>query len=272
MGNRSYHEDRHHARHTHVGDKPQAVCVDVGRVFDSCSDRDCVEELPVYFSQTDQAVIEQATAVRAVGAEILGICIDVDALPLQEGCYSCKLTFFAKVKLEAFSGCGCECTTVCGCVTFEKQVVLYGGEGTAQVFDSEFYPGCHNHCEMNGGNMPRCQVQVAQPVVLEARLGEACDCCCSQTSIRQMMPQKWLSSFGGSVCDNDGNKRVTVTLGVFTIIQLVRNAQMLIPVYDYCLPCKECNNDELTPCDVFKRMSFPMDEFFPPMGKCPKGR
>ena len=59
-------------------------------------------------------------------------------------------------------------------------------------------------------------------------------------------------------------KTVLVTLGVFTIVQLIRNVQMLMPVYDYCMPNKECTPTSENPCDLFHKMCFPVNEFFPP--------
>ena len=55
-----------------------------------------------------------------------------------------------------------------------------------------------------------------------------------------------------------------VTVGLFTIVQLIRRVQMLVPVYDYCLPGKECCGNTDNPCEVFRKMCFPVNEFFPP--------
>lgn len=55
-----------------------------------------------------------------------------------------------------------------------------------------------------------------------------------------------------------------VTLGLFTIVQIVRNVQMLIPAYDFCIPEKECTTTSDNPCEMFRRIEFPTDEFFPP--------
>jgi hypothetical protein len=39
---------------------------------------------------------------------------------------------------------------------------------------------------------------------------------------------------------------------------------MLIPVYDFCIPEKQCEDTTDHPCDVFRKIQFPTDEFFPP--------
>lgn len=71
--------------------------------------------------------------------------------------------------------------------------------------------------------------------------------------------------YGGNFIDDSEGKIVYVTIGIFTIVQLIRNVQMLVPVYDYCMPSKECSNPSSdNPCDLFRKMCFPVDEFFPP--------
>ena len=64
----------------------------------------------------------------------------------------------------------------------------------------------------------------------------------------------------------DDFRRAFVTLGQFSIIRLERDSQLLMPVYDYCMPDKDCGagcaNED--PCELFQNISFPVDEFFPP--------
>ena len=53
------------------------------------------------------------------------------------------------------------------------------------------------------------------------------------------------------------------------MIRLERDTQLLIPAYDYCVPEKECSCDdgcceEPDPCQVFRQVQFPVEEFFPP--------
>lgn len=246
----------------------EAVCVDAGRVYDSCADKDCAENMRVYFTDRDQMLIDHAISVRPKSAEVLTTCIDVEALPFNRGYYSCDLTFYFEVTLEVFSGHGMPCTTVCGIAMFSKKVILFGGEGGVKVFRSEFCPEHHDRQEMPTRNMPRCAVQVAEPVVLSAKLIDVCDDRCS-CGCCGSIPESVERRFGGCFVDCRDGKTVLVTLGVFTIVQLIRNVQMLMPVYDFCMPSKECTPNSESPCDLFRKMTFPVDEFFPP--KCDKG-
>lgn len=66
-----------------------------------------------------------------------------------------------------------------------------------------------------------------------------------------------------------------VTLGQFSIIRLERDTQLLTPVYDYCVPEKECPCDggscQEDPCELFRKVQFPVGEFFPPNSIAPRG-
>jgi len=263
MSNKSLHDDRAHNASRFVTSGGKTACIDAGQVFDSCSDRDCVKDLKVWFSHSDQQLIDNASVIRAKKAKVITTCIDVDELPFKEGCYSCHLTFFVEVEFEVRDGCA-DCATVRGVTSYEKKVVLYGGEGSVRVFTGELQSSCGCvRAEMESTNMPRCSVQVAEPVVLDAVLSETAKCtCCVVCCGCDAMPSSVLSRFGGAFCDV-GGKTVTVTLGLFTIVQMIRHTQLLVPAYDYCVPCKECSCDEETPCELFRKMTFPMEEFFP---------
>ena len=243
----------------------EAVCIDAGRVYDSCCDRDCVEDLRCFFSPEDQLYIEQAISVRLRSAEVLKVDIDVEPVNFHKGFYSCDLTFFFLLRFDVYNspnGCPID---VKGVSSFSKKVILFGSDGNVKVFSSRTHEGKHD-CDVTArrsSNMPRCVVQCVDPVALSARLGEIHDC---YENVR-CLPQSVCECLGGNVVTNltGGTPTVYVTLGLFTIVQLIRNVQMLIPVYDFCIPEKQCDcNITDQPCDVFRRIKFPTDDFFPP--------
>ena len=59
-----------------------------------------------------------------------------------------------------------------------------------------------------------------------------------------------------------------------SLVRLERDTQLLIPAYDYCLPEKECACQGAEcgedPCEIFRKVQFPVDEFFPPNSVAPK--
>ena len=48
-------------------------------------------------------------------------------------------------------------------------------------------------------------------------------------------------------------------------IQLAFHSSVsLIPAFDFCIPDKECVTSGDNPCELFRKIDFPTDEFFPP--------
>jgi len=245
----------------------EAVCIDAGRVYDSCCDRDCLEDLRCYFTAADQALVGRALSVRTRSAEVLNVFIDVEPVSFNRGYFSCDLTFFFLVELDLILSPHAAPTTVRGIAYFNKKVILYGSDGNVKVFSNNITLEDAMDAQMTRTtNMPRCVVQSVDPIPLSARIGEVRDCYESSCCI----PACVCGCLGGQVCTEceSGTKTVFVTLGLFSIVQLVRNVQMLIPVYDFCIPEKQCEDTAEHPCDLFRRIEFPTDEFFPPEKDC----
>lgn len=246
-------------------DFKEAVCIDAGRVYDSCCDRDCLEDLRCFFTPDAQAYVEQAISVRIRSAEVLKTDISVEQISFNKGFYSCDLTFFFLLEFDLYMAPNTCPVSVKGISSFNKKVILFGSDGNVKVFSSvnndELIPSC-NLTSRRSSNMPRCVVQCVDPVALSARIGEIRDC---YENVR-CIPQSVCDCIGGNVvtCLNNGTPAIYVTLGLFTIVQLIRNVQMLIPVYDFCIPEKQCEDTTDQPCDVFRRIQFPTDDFFPP--------
>lgn len=243
----------------------EAVCIDAGRVYDSCCDRDCLEDLRCFFSAEAQAYVERAISVRLKSAEVLNVYIDVEPVNFNKGFFSCDLTFFFKLEFDLFMSPHSCPVCVKGLSSFNKKVILFGSEGNVKVFSSKSAKNDFEHCEkaaLETSNMPKCVVQSVEPVALSARIGEIRDC---YENVRPI-PEGICDCIGGSiVTDLDaGTPTVFVTLGLFTIVQLIRNVQMLIPVYDFCIPEKQCEDTTDQPCDIFRKIKFPTDDFFPP--------
>ena len=245
-----------------TGDFREAVCIDGSRVYDSCCDRDCLEDLRVYFSPAGQELIQQAVNVRCRGAEVSNVFIDIEPVHLNRGFYSCDLTFYFAVKYDVYTALNSLPTAIEGITAFQKKVILYGSEGKVRTFsnapDLENAGGCQS-TPLN--NLPKCVVECVDPVTLGSRICELRD-----TYEVCLIPACVAERIGGEVATDlpVGSKVAFVTLGLFTIVQLIRNVQMLIPVYDYCIPEKECDNGTDNPCEVFGRLRFPTEDFFPP--------
>ena len=114
-------------------------------------------------------------------------------------------------------------------------------------------------------------VEAVDPIVLGAKLIDCCDCRCCDCDLCEI-PTCVCQCFSCDLTPGDDYRRVFVTLGQFSIIRLERDSQLLMPVYDYCLPDKSCNCGSGCscddPCEMFQNISFPVDQFFPPKPPC----
>lgn len=244
---------------TNSASESEAVCIDANRVYDSCGDKDCLQDLRVYFSERGQSIIDNAISVRIRSAQVITVLIDLEPVPFHRGFYSVDMTFFFDVALDAFMAPGGMPTCVNGLSIFEKKVILYGSEGSVQVFTSSLCVDGNDRQLAPARNLPKATVQVAQPIALSACLKEN-TCACPPPC---RIPTSITNYFGGDVSQRAG-RSVFATIGIFTIVQIERNVQMLVPAYDFCIPEKECVTSSDNPCEMFSRLDFPTDEFFPP--------
>ncbi|MGI6031486.1 MAG: hypothetical protein ACOX7F_08285 [Eubacteriales bacterium] len=56
----------------------EAVCIETRKIYDSCRDRDCLEDLRVYLSACGQEMLERAVSVKPRKAEVLWVYIDTE--------------------------------------------------------------------------------------------------------------------------------------------------------------------------------------------------
>lgn len=245
----------------------EAVCIDAQRVYDSCSAKDCLEDLQVCFTQAKRPVIERCVNVRLRSVDVLTVYVNMEPVPFNKGFYSVDMTFVFDVCLEVYTAPASCPMVLDGIAMFTKKAILFGSDGCVKRFSSG--SDCEE-CEQGSCKvLPKAIVQVAQPVGLSARV---CDCrpgCCPKYQI----PQEICERFGGDF-DTECSRSVYVTIGLFSIVQIVRNVQMLIPAYDFCIPTKECCPVSDNPCEMFRRIDFPTDSFFPPKageGECSCG-
>lgn len=239
----------------------EAVCVDVQRIFDSCSDRDCIYDLPITLTQDSAPITDEMDIVRTRCAEVEVTCISVDPVPFKNGFYAVDITYRFKITAEAFTQGFCKNqagTILCGTALWNKRVILYGSEGTSKIFtsDQDLLPTdveCNEcTCCNDAASMPKATVRVLDPIALDTKL--ACKkpypphCChpCEEEP---------------KPCE----RVLTVSLGLFSIIQLSRPVSIIVPAYDYCIPCKDCSLTDTgeSPCDVFDKLEFPSEQFFP---------
>ncbi len=220
----------------------EAVCLEAMRVFDSCSSQDCLEDLELTFDADAQQTIDSASYVKTKCIEVTQADFTVTPVAFNRGFFTVDCTYTFQAEIDAYNADSTAPTVVYGETTFTKTVILYGSDAGTKRFSSGFDPAQPAEAQVSGcaacctSTLPTATVNIAQPMCLSVNFTPA---------------------VGGQ------NAQVSITIGIFSIIQLSRPVSMLMPSYDYCIPGKECKTNDDTPCEMFSKISFPTNEFFP---------
>ena len=233
----------------------EAVSIHTRKIFDSCRYKDCVDDLRVFPTVSSQAYIDNALSIRPRSAELLYIAVSVEPISFNRGYYTVDCTHFYRVTGEAFpSG-----EALQGLAIFDKRVMLFGSEGSSKSFSSDTSVPA-----LVMDDLPIAVVNSVNPIALHMKLAES-DALPPTESEQRQIPDFIAAAFPEALVLTDTARRWYATIGQFSIIRLERPSQLVIPVYDYGLPEKECpGNSEGDPCELFSRIPFPIEEFFPP--------
>ena len=246
------------------------VCVSCDRILDSCRDKDCFENVRVYLNDCGQELVEKSGAVRVKCAQTVWTQLSVTPVQFNRGFYTVTVRFYVRLVCECCL-CPGHVEEAEGIAVAEKKVILYGGEGNVKTFRSssdsdsfctvphEVQPE-HNTCCDSRVSLPTAVCEVADPVVLDAKILERCQvkcsCCCAGD-----IPEGILSQ-GSPRFNQDADRILAVSLGCFSVVRLERPGQFVVNATEFCVPEKECcEPPENDPCSVFRRMQFPVGEF-----------
>ncbi len=253
------------------GTNDKSTCIDVSKIYDSAKDKECIEDLRVYLGPEGQEIIDNATNIRSKCAEVLWASIDVSDVAFNRGYYSVSIRYYFRLCFEAcVMGRARE---FCGIGVYDKQVVMFGGEGNVSIFTSD----CVNSdiCAtlppdaftQSVANTPKVQLEVASPIVLSVKLADRswnCGCCCCSMD---QIPENLCQSCGCTPIPEDmGAKCLYVTLGLFSLIKIERPVSLLIDRAEYCIPSRESSvlsDTTSDPCEIFRSMAFPTCDFYP---------
>ena len=224
-----------------------AVAVKADRVFDSCSDKDCITNLQVMLEGGE--LPEQFTSVKTRCCSIDNVCMSVEPIPFNRGYYSVDVTYTFGVELLAYDRSCDAPTTLRGTASASKSVILYGSESNTKTFFSNGarIGDTNSCCEVV--NLPTASCQCVDPIALETRIA--------------MMPGLPVQPGMPAPAPH---RAMVLTLGVFSVIELTRPVTMTVAAYPYQVPTKTCSAEGTdSPCEIFSRLSFPTDEFLPQM-------
>lgn len=249
----------------------EQICVSCNRIMDSCRDKDCFENVRVYLDDCGQQCLERSSTVRVKCANIAWTSLAVDPVQFNRGFYSVTIRFYLRLTFEFCLAPG-RVQEAQGIAVAEKRVILFGGEGNVSVFRS--VPGTDGFCAPlpvisdepcsccdRRASLPTAVCEVADPVILDARISEEKHCICKTVCCFSDIP---LALWNGCIPQSGGddNRFLTISFGLFSVIRLERPGQFVINATEYCVPDKECcEPPENEPCAMFRRMQFPVSEF-----------
>lgn len=250
------------------GRQEQLCCINVNKIFDSARDKDCLEDIRVYLCDSAQETIDRASAVRCKSVEVINTNINIETVPFNRGFYQVSIRYYFCVTLEACVSNG-RIQEVKGLCAFDKKIILFGSEKNVSVFrsDPDNNSFCFDERDLrcdSAPTLPSVVVEVATPIALDTKLVERHrefgHCCMCVDSI----PERVRDRFDGDFVEGVGTNRVYITIGVFSVIRMEREVQLMLPACNFCLPdrnSKPGENDD--PCNIFGKMQFPMGEFYP---------
>lgn len=239
------------------------VCIDTHRVLDCCRDRDCFEDTRVYLTACGEEILANSSNVRTRNAKLLWAYVGVDEVPFNCGFYQVTVRYYIEVEFEGCLAVG-RSQTFKGLAALEKDVILYGGEGRAVTFSSSPKNTYCGLCDFDtaGSNDPTAIAETVEPIVLGTKVSDCnCPCPCGGNEYADI-PEGIRDSLGDELVLNSNGPRIYVSFGIFSVIRIVRPAQLLVQATDYSVPDKECiaaTSDN--PCSLFKNMAFPVSQF-----------
>lgn len=243
---------------------PQNLSIHTRKITDSCRDKDCIEDLRVYLTTNSQTLLDSAAGAKVRCADLLYASIDVDPVAFDRNHYCIDITFYYRILADATVGTT-RPVTLTGLVVFSKRVVLCGEDSRAHIFSSNTIINSAEALAAYSAKLPTAVVEVLDPMVLSSRAVDVGEGTGGEQTVVQI-PDFIKELFDGDLVLSGDQRRLFVTLGQFSIVRLERDTQIVVPVNDYAIPCRECCDTPgcaEDPCEMFSRIPFPAQQFTP---------
>ena len=183
----------------------ESVCIHTRKIFDSCRDKDCVEDLRFYPTASAMELLSGCQMVRGGTAELLYVYTDVEPVTFNRGFYSIDMRFFYRVTLQVGTGTP-RCAGAEGLCVFDKRCILFGSEGSAKIFSSDTVIDELDIPGRMRTNLPTAVVEAVDPIVLDTRVDDGCKPRCCECGLTEI-PAFIARSFGEELVFDDGGRR-----------------------------------------------------------------
>ncbi len=136
-----------------------ALSIHTRKITDSCRDKDCIEDLRVYLTQSSQQILDNAATAKVRCADLMYTYIDVSPVAFDRNHYCIDVTFYYRILADAVLG-QCRPAALTGVAVFSKRVVLCGEESAAKIFTSQTRLGEQDGLSRYSANLPTAVVEV----------------------------------------------------------------------------------------------------------------
>lgn len=202
------------------------VPIKVDKVFDSCSDRDCLRGVVVHLNEKSE-LPSNINVVKTKCITVNDICISIEPVPFNKGFYSIDLTYTFNVELQAYTRACDTPMTLYGTAYASKNCILYGSESNTKTFFSNGTSiGTTNSC-CSTVNLPTANVSIVEPIALETKIKNTC---------RDSANGDTDDDAADTAQQNSRRRRVVLTLGMFSVVELTRPVTIMVPTYNYTIP------------------------------------
>lgn len=137
----------------------QAMSIHTRKITDSCRDKDCIEDLPVYLTASSQAILDNSAGTRVRSAELIYAFIDVEPVAFDRNHYCVDVTFYYKIIADTVVGAA-RPASLFGVATFTKRAVLCGEDSCAHIYRSDTRIGGIDGLTQYFTNRPTAVVEV----------------------------------------------------------------------------------------------------------------
>ena len=140
-------------------DLQQAMSIHTRKITDSCRDKDCIEDLRVYLTESSQTTLNSASGVRVRSADLIFAYIDVEPVAFDRHHFCIDVTFYYRILADATVG-STRPVPITGLAVFTKRAVLCGEDSRAHIYTSDTLLGALDGATLSATNRPTAVVEV----------------------------------------------------------------------------------------------------------------
>ncbi len=190
----------------------------------------------------------------------------MEPVGFNRGFYTVDVRYFYRITADAFVGTT-RPVAISGLAVFDKRAILFGSEGSARCSPPRPSWTARTSRTWGKNNLPIAVVESVDPLILGMKLSDSCQCqcdCCDSCDGSDIPDAISACFCRGAELLRPGQAGVRHPGPNFPS-SVWRDSQLLIPAMTTASPARSAPTAaRRTPCAIFRKVQFPMEEFFLP--------